>query len=145
MKEYKTVEGSIVNASETYIVHQCNCVTKRGKGLSYTLFNAFPDANIYKLRTENSKPGTIDVRGKVINLFGQVNPGHAGHYRDTEVDRLAYFKSCIEELRKLDGSFAFPYKIGCGLAGGDWSSYEPMIRSLSRTHDVTIYKLPGSD
>ena len=44
-------------------------------------------------------------------------------------------------------SVAFPYLIGCGLAGGDWQSYGAMVSDFARRvgeHGVrvTIVKLP---
>ena len=36
-----------------------------------------------------------------------------------------------------------PYKIGCGLAGGDWGEVEKMLQKLSDEHkqDIYLYKL----
>jgi hypothetical protein len=40
-------------------------------------------------------------------------------------------------------SIAFPYKIGCGLAGGKWEDYESMIYKFAKENPnikVKIYK-----
>jgi hypothetical protein len=44
------------------------------------------------------------------------------------------------------GSFAFPWRIGCGAAGGDWVRYLKAIRAFSEMidGDVTVYKLPDA-
>jgi hypothetical protein len=40
-------------------------------------------------------------------------------------------------------SVGFPYKIGCGLAGGDWKLYESEIKrwSIENSIHVKVYKL----
>lgn len=55
------------------------------------------------------------------------------------------FKSCCIELRTIIGShkeaiIGFPYKIGCGLAGGDWSIVEAIINTVFEEYNVEIYK-----
>jgi hypothetical protein len=40
-------------------------------------------------------------------------------------------------------SLAFPYGIGCGLAGGDWKVYETMLRDWAAAHpliNVVLYQ-----
>ena len=39
-------------------------------------------------------------------------------------------------------NFAFPYKIGCGLAGGNWDHYLPMIEDFTVKYQkhVTLVK-----
>jgi hypothetical protein len=41
------IDGDILLASEAIIGHQCNCVTKKGKGLADVLFQRFPFADVY--------------------------------------------------------------------------------------------------
>ena len=109
-------------------------------GLAKHIFKLWPDADVYserklvpggwKKHTSYSVPGTIDVRrGKrgVINLFGQNVPGKIE--RDdsnrklsisaTKALRLKWFDSAVQEIAKIQDlkSVAFPYEIGCGLAG----------------------------
>ena len=43
--------------------------------------------------------------------------------------------------KEKPSSTAFPYKIGCGLAGGKWSKYEAMIEAFAEANpdvEVTI-------
>ena len=50
----------------------------------------------------------------------------------------------MDKLGKCDRyqNLAFPYNIGCGLAGGDWNHYLPMIEDLSVKYKkhVTLVK-----
>jgi hypothetical protein len=77
--------------------------------------------------------------------------GEAGMdmYQDTRKNREAWFKQCLEGLESWCitnhiKTVAFPYKIGCGLAGGDWKHYLKMITDFAEENShlqVTIYTL----
>ena len=52
------------------------------------------------------------------------------------------FRSCCEELRTValkHQIIGFPYKIGCGLAGGDWNIVESIINEVFADYNVEIY------
>lgn len=91
--------------------------------------------------------GTIAVRGRVINMFAQRSPGLAkSSGNDTSVARLRAFSSCLEKIAQMEPrprSVALPYLIGCGLAGGDWRSYEAAIETFASETGirVALYKL----
>jgi hypothetical protein len=87
----------------------------------------------------------------VIHLFGQFLPGKPDEWRrqyhhfdevpDSFIDRLQYFKQCINELDalRLDEPVAMPYFIGCVLAGGNWANYEKILKEA--TTKIIFYKL----
>lgn len=153
----KTIDGDIIESKEKCIVHQCNCITEKSLGLSAQVFKAFPWANIYAERKSRSIPGTIDVREKdgkiIVNLFGQLYPGKPTSYESKEM-RLKWFKNGLDLLSSYIknsrvtspnhiNSVAFPYKIGCGLAGGDWKKYVNFIEIFAKENpslQVTLYK-----
>eukprot|EP00051_Salpingoeca_urceolata_P011749 m.145969 g.145969 ORF g.145969 m.145969 type:complete len:425 (+) comp17236_c0_seq2:3756-5030(+) len=142
--------GDLLNASEHYLVHQTNCRSTYPKGLSAALFKKFPHANVYKDGTPRT-PGDITVRGKpgrlVVNLHGQVGPGKPkASGDDTPQARLKYFKAGLEKIAALPDleSVAFPFKIGCGLGGGNWPEYRDALHDFSqkvRPARVVLYKL----
>lgn len=125
------VTGSIIDAKEQYIAHQCNCLTNKSAGTAKAIFDAFPYANTYATRVEADVPGKIIVLGNgkdqryVINMFGQYYPGKP-KYPNSALDgtfiREKYFHQCLLRVSKLDGlkSIAFPWRIGCNLGGGVW-------------------------
>ena len=131
------VIGNILEATDTFIVHQTNCTTTSAGGLAFAIFRKFPHANCYIDRERHSRPGRIDIRGNgvnqrfVVNLHGQYRPGRATHSgADTRATRLTYFKRGLAALMRhcianamLRVSIAFPFHIGCGLAGGHWPDY----------------------
>ena len=169
----KIIDGDLLEAKEKYIVHQTNCVSSIASGLAYHLFKKYPYADVYSERlnsnyysygsdivTKKDIPGTILIRGNgkdkryVINLMGQYYPGlpnMSKDHMDNEDHRRQYFYQCLVKISQIPEleSIAFPYKIGCGLAGGDFKVYFNILKNFSnyvslREHNkanVTIYKL----
>jgi hypothetical protein len=166
MSDLEHVKGDLLDDKHgaDLIVHQVNCLTVREHGLSQSVFEKFPRANCYKSRTAISErncateetrdtPGTVTiVDNKVINMFGQYAPGPVGRWSqkyptydnriETQQLRKEWFLACLDDLvAKLRGrkvTIAFPYKIGCGLAGGSWADYSAMLDEFQKKHSETI-------
>ena len=148
------MEGDLLESCAAYIVHQTNCKTKKSLGLSRAMFKKFPYSNVYDGSADPRVPGTIVIRGGsggergVVNLFGQCKPGKPTG-AELRATREGWFESGLNALVEINsstplGSVAFPYEIGCGLAGGTWANYERMINEFARQVDdveVTIVRL----
>jgi hypothetical protein len=132
---------SIKYDNENILVHQCNCVTNYAKGLAKTVFDLYPDANIYKSRNDYSKPGDINIILPIVNLFGQRLPGKPNKY-ETKKQRLEWFKICLINLKnnlpENIKTINFPWQIGCGLAGGNWDDYLYEINQFASSLPVNI-------
>ena len=159
------IQGDILNANEEYICQQCNCISVRPHGLSASIANKYPHANPYSIRrpmkgrnmaisSDIATPGSIQVFGsgiqrKVICMFAQYGMGKPYAYgnttSDSSTDRLQWFSACLERISEMKpGSIAFPYNIGCGLAGGNWTLYSDILYRWSENHPeivIRIYKL----
>jgi O-acetyl-ADP-ribose deacetylase (regulator of RNase III) len=151
-------DGDLVLAKEKYIAHQCNCITHRAAHLSKTIHNAFPYADVYTNRQFQDDPGTIKINGNgedkrfVISMFGQLYPGKSKYPNDL-LDgikaREKYFHQCLLKIAKIENleSIAFPFKIGCGAAGGDWNYYYGTLINFANfvigkyQTKVSIYRL----
>jgi len=159
---YKT--GDILTAKEEYIVHQCNCTTSTSAGLAAAISSKFPNAAPYANRRPDptrlsrclpedaAKPGTIQIwrspepeTPNFIGLYAQYGPGKPSG-EDSKGTREEWFRLCMELVAEVEGvkSIALPWRIGCGLAGGDWETYEGIITEWAKNHkdiQVVIYKL----
>jgi O-acetyl-ADP-ribose deacetylase (regulator of RNase III) len=162
------VRGNILDAKEKYIVQQCNCLTVKSHGLSKTLAQHYDWGDIYATRraikgrncaisTDRAVPGTISILESpeqdkaIICMFAQWTPGKPGVYKsypeyakDTYANRERWFKKCLEEMKKLNTEvIAFPWRIGCGLAGGNWSIYKKLLEEFSKESGIkcVLYKL----
>lgn len=129
------ITGDLLEAKEQYLIHQTNCISTNGAaGIAKSIFDKYPYADCYSDRTETSKPGAIDIRGNgddkrlIVNLHGQVYPGRC-RYPSSDLDgraaRRKYFYHGLLRVAKIENleSVAFPWRVGCGIAGGDWSWY----------------------
>jgi hypothetical protein len=169
----KHLKGNILDVRTGYILQQCNCITVRPYGLSADLSRRFPGTCPYDYRKpirpgvnmsreeDRSEPGTVMIIGTedgpdIINLFGQYTPGKAkpNSVLDKSSDREKYFQNGLDALidffdRTTEPiTIAVPYKIGCGLAGGQWNHYKKMLDDFEKTMidkgmyiDMTIYEL----
>jgi hypothetical protein len=143
----QTIEENLLDCKEYVIVHQCNCCSYSPKGLSKSIFEKYPEANVY---TEKRKLGTIEIRfskGKcIVALYAQYYPG-GPRKPDDKQSRLEAFKKCLDKLANyLDREkiifAAFPYNIGCGLAKGNWADYYNLICrfAIGNGIHVKLYK-----
>ena len=69
---------------------------------------------------------------------------------DDASQRLQWFFACLDAISDIPDltSVAFPYTIGCGLAGGHWPDYERALEDCAnglpaRGVTVTVYRLPS--
>jgi O-acetyl-ADP-ribose deacetylase (regulator of RNase III) len=158
------IAGDLLDAKEQYIAHQCNCVSQGASGVAAAIFNKFPYADCYSNRTQPDKAGIIKIFGNgqdqryVINMFAQVLPGKYRHTqfcakRDSMIDRFDAFEMCLFHISQIEGleNVAFPFRIGCGLAGGNWEgTYLPMLTRFAdemkeKNVRVVIYQREGDE
>lgn len=156
------VKGDLLESNKNIIVQQLNCITINAKGLSQTISNKYPYADVYSSRKkipgkyvaveeDRGIPGDIVISvgdgPTIIGIYGQYAPSKPRGNETAEL-RLQWFKECLHKIKNyMDNekytSIAFPYKIGCGLAGGDWLKYKKEIKRFANNnkYDVYIYKL----
>ena len=67
---------------------------------------------------------------------------YKGVLNDTKTNREVYFQDCLSSLLELlimidddddnkPKTIIFPYRIGCGYAGGNWNKYKKMIEAFA--------------
>ncbi len=150
------VKGCIFEALEKgeidYLVHQVNCIGVMG-GLAGEVKRRYPD--VYKAYLEHidrergsvlgdflqvGKEGDYPVSRGIVNIFGQEDIGT--HKRQTNYGALADgLISWRDECLCGNEVIGFPYKIGCGLGGGDWAVVLELIEFIFRNYHVKIYQL----
>lgn len=141
--------GDLLKAKETVIAHQVNCQGVYG-GLATAVFRKWPVAKSdYLTITKRIKPKSLlgmayfsdqQKDGHIIcHLFGQYDPG-----ADYRPERL---ESALEQLAnsaKIMGwSVALPYKISCGICGGDWEEVQRIIERTMEDVECVIYRREG--
>lgn len=131
----KFIQGNFFDLENDYfLVHQCNCVSTKGKGLSRNMSLIFPGANVFASEQQRI-PGTIFIKQRVVNMMVQVYPGRSKFPTDTVDIRLQFFKMCLKEITNHPiHKIAFPFRWGCGLAGSDWRKYLELIHHFAVNH-----------
>lgn len=132
------VHGDLLKTKADVIVHQCNCQGVMGAGVARQIKEQFPNTYwTYKRHCEPYKGRTHELLGTclytmeepfvICNAFGQ-----DFYYRNTCQTRYDMLKKCFYDIAdKYHGkTVALPWKIGCGLAGGDWSIIVDMIYNI---------------
>ena len=74
-----------------------------------------------------------------VNMYAQEFYGHNRKYTDylAFASCLSRLKDCLNHI-DTDKVVAFPYNIGCGLAGGDWDVVYALIKEFSDQIKQTV-------
>ena len=140
----KYMRGDILtpatNGGKTVVCHQVNCMGVMGGGLARQVRDKFPAVyEEYRQRCMNTTDkkhnlglvlysyAPLSTHGFIIaNLFGQYEYGVTR--RHTDYNALTVALADVSR-RYQDCTIRIPYKIGCGLGGGDWDMVTSVIAS----------------
>lgn len=148
----KIIKQDLLTIDTKYIAHQCNSLSNKSSGIANAIFQKFPFSDIYSSRPYPYKPtgfdipGNIQIKGDgkenrfVINIMGQLYPGKPNSSNDSITNRENWFKECLIKISKIKDldSIAFPFRVGCGLAGGNWESYYKVLEEFSENFNVIV-------
>lgn len=140
------VYGNILDAKENIICHQVNCLGIMGAGLALQIRNKYPATyNKYHQICKQYKPDNLlghilftRENNKIIaNIFGQLTIGKNTTDYKAQINAFKILKQFADNNNY---SIAIPYKLGCGLAGGDWAIVYNNILQILTNNEYTIYK-----
>ena len=161
-------KGDILKSNADFICHQTNTKGKMGAGIAFKIAKFCPNHYIdyvhmceyYKnnqeellgqyLVTYNNMYITMEgIKNNIVALFGQFGYGRDKQHTNYEALEKAFrtFIDDLEYVRKETGNnnittIAIPYKMGCGLGGGDWSVVEDIIKRHDNDFvDIQIWEL----
>ena len=130
----KILIGNILDIKYGAICHQVNCRRVAGAGLALQIKSKWPEWYTYYQKT-NPTLGTTTIfplqynQGIwILSLYAQENYGHVKRYTNYDA-----FRKCLRDVNWFTGVLHehppvyFPYGIGCGLGGGQWSIIEKII------------------
>lgn len=154
MKSIKYFDGNLFNSTADVLCHQVNVYGVMGAGIAAEIRRRFSNVNkAYELfclpyKRYNSYD---DALGKVVivetskkktqfiaNCFSQNPDSQDGCLTNYEAlkECLIQVKTWMQENDKK--TVGFPYKYGCGIAGGDWSVVEKIIEDAFADSDITV-------
>lgn len=152
-------QGDILSSNLTgcdiIICHQVNCLGVMGAGLAKQMREKFPMMYLEYKRLCYNTADKKTLLGEVLthsivyngyeytiaNLFGQEQIGTSRCYTDYDALRKALQTvRCIAS--PLPGRAAWrvriPYKMGCGLAGGDWNIVRAIVQEELVDHGIIV-------
>lgn len=142
------IDGDLFQTHAKYICHQVNCQARMGSGVAKQVRAKYPEVyNAYvgfcnEERNAFGQTQFVQANdGKVVvNMFAQSNYGYDGKlYTD-----YTAFQSCLKRIKltvPAGETIAMPFKIGCGLGGGDWNVILGLIqKELSDKYTVKLWR-----
>lgn len=133
----QAIKGDLLAIESGIICHQVNCKGVMGAGLAKSLRSKYPVC--FESYSKYCKAGQfklgmvqfckVNSNLFICNLAGQ--QGYGTQSRQTDYDALM---TCLVKLYaksvELNLIPYLPFKLGCGLAGGDWN----VVSKLIETH-----------
>jgi O-acetyl-ADP-ribose deacetylase (regulator of RNase III) len=133
------------------IVHVCNNQGYWGKGFVLALskrFGKLPYLEYKKMDKTLGKVSYVKVNQNeggatwVANIIGQEGIRVKNGIPPVRYEAIASgFMNVLETFLGNKYTIHMP-RIGCGLAGGEWSKVEALINAVLSEKDVTVYDLP---
>ena len=146
------VKGDIFNTYCNIICHQVNCQGVMGHGIAkqvkekykgvFNEYKRYCDAHADNREVMLGEALIVDIdygaavldwlvdkeRKYIANIFGQLTYGTGLR---TDYKALVLGLEVVANFAKEHNlSVAIPYKIGCGLAGGDWNKVNTLIEGV---------------
>lgn len=158
-------KGNLLESKCDIICHQVNCQRVMGSGIAKQIRDRWPEVyddycfNIDRMYDGDFANKSSDLLGMItwtelengryiMNFFSQDKflPRGVCH-----TDYKAFTDCCITlknfitvyNLDKSNTIIGFPYKIGCGLAGGNWDVVSAIIEREFEGYEVEIYEYEG--
>lgn len=139
----KEVNASVLTTPCKHIAHGVNCQNKMGSGIAKVLFEEYPQVkssyhefcSAMPLHRRLGEVQPVDCGGlTAYNCFTQFNYGYGGNKYVSYEAIIKCFKTLNMYLKGQE--LAIP-RIGCGLAGGNWTVVSALINEV--TPDISIY------
>lgn len=139
-----TIVKDILTIDSGTIIHPVPCGSKISGGFSYQLTQKFPQVQAKHCETTR-KNLPMSLLGKfsvvpvsdsinVVNLYCLMPNGQQNKF-----EYLAFQQGIERMFDSLSNTqFYFPYKLGCGIHGGNWKEIEKCIKSISLKYVICI-------
>lgn len=140
-------EGNLLEAEEDILVHQVNIDGIMGGGVAKQIAEKYPkakqryvefcDRHNFVYGNLRGKVFLVPTNGKIIaNMFSQ------DRNFNTDYEAMeTVLKDIKEYAEEFNYTVAMPFKIGCGIANGEWEKVLDIINRVFKGSKVTLYKL----
>jgi len=142
----KIIEQDMLALEEGILFHQVNCRGIMGGGIARSFALKWPELEIkYREYCQIYDTSQEQLIGRVwmfnasptiriANVFGQGDVSRTKRMTSydatvTAFERIVNSRRRNPESKYWNGQFYFPYKMGCGLGGGNWDIYSKIIET----------------
>lgn len=136
--------GNLFNSTVDVLCHQVNLYGVMGAGIAAEIREKFSDVNkAYEEYCKNANNNNEEILGQVLIVQKSKNSNQyiANCFCQNEystdgcLTNYEKMEECFESIKKWMGKngkteVGFPYKFGCGIAGGDWEIVEAIIENV---------------
>jgi O-acetyl-ADP-ribose deacetylase (regulator of RNase III) len=149
--------GDLLEANDYDVgCHVANCFCAFGSGIAYQIKKKFPEAyaaDCITKRGDLSKLGSFtlaQVKNNnnrlifIANMYAQY--GFSSNPGEERVLNYSALKKCLMGVKDYfpNKIIGVPYKIGCGLAGGDYQEVLSILDEIfGDSGHLVIYRRPG--
>jgi len=144
----KYKQGNLMQFTEDAFGHGCNCQKRMASGVAYAVRTTFFEMVEADTADEREPKGRLGEMIKVplgngrvgYNIYSQFMYGRDTRKVDYDALRKGVTAVCEDLIEDGKTSLALP-RIGCGLAGGEWSVVSGILEEVSNETgiDITIY------
>jgi len=146
-----------IGSGRKIIVHICNDIGKWGKGFVLAISRRWKEPErVYRgAFKESSPPALGDVQFvpvsdsiAVANLIGQHGiVSRAGGVPPVRYEAIRVGLRRVAAQAQAEGASVHMPRIGCGLAGGEWTKIEPIVAEalVGQGVEVTVYDYSPPD
>ena len=149
----KIIKGDILDIENGILCHQVNCQGVMGAGLALQIMKKYPKVFVdYEhqcdliTKTNGRKALLGSMHATVVNpdlaianCFGQFNYSTSHYDIVTYTDYPALENALLQVIvmsRVTGAEIYVPYKMGCGLARGDWEIIQDLLFKLEDEQDI---------
>jgi len=151
-------QGDLLASDCTIIGHQANCFANMGAGIAKQIARQYPEARLADEQFpipagSKERLGQVSYawhkdKRVIFNLYGQFRFGKGKRFTEYDALQSALVRMLerVEDIEKkniIPIKVGLPYKIGCGLAGGEWKIVQSIIEEVSDrfSRDIHLYRL----
>jgi len=135
-------DGNVLDEAKGIICHQVNCKYVMGAGIALQISTKYPqhykDYMATNLQLGKVVETEINERLYICGICGQDECGRGQCFTDYSALREGLAQ--VNSLSKEKSLPVFiPYKLGCGLAGGDWNIVKEIIKEETPNACIVKY------
>jgi O-acetyl-ADP-ribose deacetylase (regulator of RNase III) len=148
-KPIEIIHGDLFTTDCEIIAHSVNCQGVMGKGIAFQLKQKYHKAFdsytklCYNAPVKSNLLGSIQAircnEKIIVNMFTQDRYGCDRRYTDYNAMHSCFKQ--LTEIRKPHQKIAMPYRLGCGLGGGDWNRVYNLMVDFFSGGELVLYRL----